>query len=73
MPHANEIPSQDKLVPPEPTQGVLRNREVLLALIAPAGAQANPPMVREDLSYKQFRRTKVLEFKRITSPWNGVS
>ncbi|GMN46189.1 hypothetical protein TIFTF001_015384 [Ficus carica] len=74
MPHANEVPPQDNPVPPaapqipEVHQGIPRNFEVLLAPAAPAGMQANPPMVQEDLLYKRFRRMKAPEFEGLTDP-----
>ncbi|GMN63691.1 hypothetical protein TIFTF001_032771 [Ficus carica] len=58
MPYANEVPPQDNLLP----------LEVPPALVTPAGAQANPPMVREDLLYERFRRMKAPEFEGPTNP-----
>ncbi|GMN28484.1 hypothetical protein TIFTF001_041179 [Ficus carica] len=46
MPHANEVPPQENLVPPK----------VPPAPVKPAGAQAKPPMIQEDLLYERFRR-----------------
>ncbi|GMN64096.1 hypothetical protein TIFTF001_033186 [Ficus carica] len=52
------IPPQDNLVPPEvpqvpvTNQGDPRNPEFPPASVAPAGAQANQPMVWEDLLYE---------------------
>nr|GMN67911.1 hypothetical protein TIFTF001_036972 [Ficus carica] len=44
------------------------NPEVPLASAAPAGLQADPPMVREDLLYEWFRRMKAPEFEGLTDP-----
>ncbi|GMN67641.1 hypothetical protein TIFTF001_036701 [Ficus carica] len=62
MPHTNEVPPQDNFVPlvaPQVLkvhQGIPRNFKVPLAAPAlPAGIQVNPPMIREDLLYEQFR------------------
>ncbi|GMN25667.1 hypothetical protein TIFTF001_040767 [Ficus carica] len=50
---------------PEVHQEVPRNAEVPLA---PIGVQANPPLIREDLLYKHFRRMKAPEFEGPTNP-----
>ncbi|GMN47586.1 hypothetical protein TIFTF001_016767 [Ficus carica] len=74
MPHANEVPPRDYLTPPvapqipEVNQGVPQNPEVPLAPVAPAGTQANPPMIREDLLYERFRCMKVPKFEGPTNP-----
>ncbi|GMN61372.1 hypothetical protein TIFTF001_030470 [Ficus carica] len=71
IPRANEVPPQDNPVPPvapqvpEVRQGAPQNFEVPLA---PAGIQANPPLVREDLLYERFRRMKAPEFEGSTDP-----
>ncbi|GMN48237.1 hypothetical protein TIFTF001_017416 [Ficus carica] len=71
IPRANEVPPQDNPVPPvapqipEVRQGVPLNFEVPLA---PAGIQANQPLVREDLLYERFRRMKAPEFEGPTDP-----
>ena len=71
MPRANEVPPRDNLMPPiaphiqEVNQRIPQNPEVL---IAPVGAQANPPMVREDMLYERFRCMKALEFEGLTDP-----
>ncbi|GMN68258.1 hypothetical protein TIFTF001_037315 [Ficus carica] len=49
----------------EVRQGVPRNFKVPLA---PAGIQANPPLVREDLLYEPFKRMKAPEFEGPTDP-----
>ncbi|GMN68283.1 hypothetical protein TIFTF001_037342 [Ficus carica] len=74
-PQVNEVPLQDNRVPPvvplvpdvqpEVQPEVLRNAEVP---IAPVGVQVNPPLVREDFLYEQFRRMKAPEFERPTDP-----
>ncbi|GMN29660.1 hypothetical protein TIFTF001_041342 [Ficus carica] len=50
---------------PKVRQEVPRNFEVPLA---PAGMQANPPVVPEDLLYERFRRMKVPEFEGLMDP-----
>ncbi|GMN32714.1 hypothetical protein TIFTF001_046633 [Ficus carica] len=71
MPRANEIPPRDNPAPPvvpqvpEVRQEVPWNFEVPLA---PAGMQANLPVVREDLLYERFRRTKAPEFEGLMDP-----
>ncbi|GMN70111.1 hypothetical protein TIFTF001_039153 [Ficus carica] len=71
VPHANEIPPQGNPAPPvvpqvpEVRQEVPRNFEVPLA---PAGMQANPPIVRENLLYELFRRMKAPEFEGLMDP-----
>ncbi|GMN30236.1 hypothetical protein TIFTF001_047995 [Ficus carica] len=71
VPRANEIPPQDNPAPPvvpqvpEVRQEVPRNFEVPLA---PAGMQANPTVVREDLLYERFRRMKAPEFEGLMDP-----
>ncbi|GMN65187.1 hypothetical protein TIFTF001_034254 [Ficus carica] len=44
------------------------HEELLLAPVAPAGAQANMPMILEDLLYERFRRMKAPEFEGPTNP-----
>ncbi|GMN69550.1 hypothetical protein TIFTF001_038595 [Ficus carica] len=74
MPRVNEVPPQNNPQPPvvtqmpEVNQRIPQNPEVQLALAAPAGLQANPPMVREDLLYERFRRMKAPEFEGLTDP-----
>ncbi|GMN60011.1 hypothetical protein TIFTF001_029103 [Ficus carica] len=71
IPLANEVPPQDNPVLPvapqvsEVCQGVPQNFEVPLA---PAGIQANPPLVREDLLYERFKRMKAPESEGPTDP-----
>ena len=73
MPRANEVPRRKNPVPPvaphipKVNQRVLQNPKVSLAPATPVGAQANPPMVREDLLYERFRHTKAPEFEGLTS------
>ncbi|GMN70643.1 hypothetical protein TIFTF001_039684 [Ficus carica] len=65
------LPPEDNLtnlVPPEVNQDVPQNSEVPLAPVAPAGEQANPPIVREDLLYERFRRMKAFEFEGLPHP-----
>ncbi|GMN64290.1 hypothetical protein TIFTF001_033357 [Ficus carica] len=61
---ASSVPPVEPQVP-EVQQGVPRNFEVPLA---PAGIPVNPPVVREDLLYEQFRRIKTPEFEGPTDP-----
>ncbi|GMN65408.1 hypothetical protein TIFTF001_034476 [Ficus carica] len=74
MPHVDEVPPRNNLVPlvaphiPEVNQGIPRNPEVPLAQAAPARMQAIPPMVREDLLYERFRCMKVPEFEGLMDP-----
>ena len=71
VPRANEVPPQNNPVPrvapqaPGIRQEVPTNVEVPLA---PVGIQINPPVVREDLLYKRFRRMKAPEFEGLTDP-----
>ncbi|GMN62603.1 hypothetical protein TIFTF001_031676 [Ficus carica] len=71
IPRTNEVPPQDNPIPPvvpqvsEVRQGVSRNFEVPLA---PAGIQANPPLIREDLLYERFKQMKAPEFEGPTDP-----
>ncbi|GMN60036.1 hypothetical protein TIFTF001_029133 [Ficus carica] len=67
----NVVPPQENSVPPvvpqvpKVHQEVPWNAEVPLA---PIGVQANPPLSREDLLYKRFRRMKAPEFEGPTNP-----
>ncbi|GMN21893.1 hypothetical protein TIFTF001_048942 [Ficus carica] len=69
MPHAGEVPPGNNVVPPvappalEGNQGIPWNPEVPIVPVAPAGMQAVPPMVREDVLYERFRRMKAPEFE----------
>ncbi|GMN29211.1 hypothetical protein TIFTF001_044327 [Ficus carica] len=71
IPQANEVPPQAHQVPPvapqvpEVQQEVPQNFE---APLAPTGIPVNPPVVREDLLYEQFRRMKAPEFEGPTDP-----
>ena len=71
IPRANEVPLQDNPVPPVAPQvpgvrqGIPQNVEVPLV---PEGIQENPPLVREDLLFEQFRRMKAPEFEGTTDP-----
>ncbi|GMN65394.1 hypothetical protein TIFTF001_034470 [Ficus carica] len=66
-PQVNEVPRVPPIVPPMPEvqPEIPRNVEVPLA---PAEVQINPPLVREDLLYEQFRRMKMPEFEGSTDP-----
>ena len=63
-PQENPIPPVVPQVP-EGHQEVPRNVEVPLA---PIGVQANPPLIKEDLLHKRFRRMKAPKFERPTNP-----
>ncbi|GMN59389.1 hypothetical protein TIFTF001_028475 [Ficus carica] len=61
-----QVPPVAAQVPvPEVQQEIPRDAEVP---IAPVGIQVNPPLVWEDLLYKQFRRMKAPEFEGPTDP-----
>ncbi|GMN58699.1 hypothetical protein TIFTF001_027789 [Ficus carica] len=74
MPYVNEVPLQNNPEPPvvpqmpEVNQGIPRNPGVLLAPAAPAGLQANPPTVQEDLLYEWFRHMAAPRFEGHTNP-----
>ncbi|GMN28783.1 hypothetical protein TIFTF001_044281 [Ficus carica] len=70
-PQVNEVPPPVHRAPPvappipEVQPKIPRNVEVPLA---PAGIQVSPPLVRDDLLYKRFRRMKAPEFEGPTDP-----
>ncbi|GMN67296.1 hypothetical protein TIFTF001_036356 [Ficus carica] len=74
MPHAGEVPPGNNVVPLvappalEGNQGIPRNPEVPIAPVTPAGIQAVPLMVREDVLYERFRRMKASEFEGLMDP-----
>ncbi|GMN70034.1 hypothetical protein TIFTF001_039083 [Ficus carica] len=71
MPRTNEIPPQDNPAPLVVPQVPVVRQEVPLNFevpLAPAGMQANPPVVRKDLLYERFRRMKAPEFEGLTDP-----
>ncbi|GMN23056.1 hypothetical protein TIFTF001_043629 [Ficus carica] len=65
IPQVNEVPPQNNPVPPTVPQVPEIHQEVLLA---PAGQQRNPPLVREDLLYERFSQMKAPEFEGTTDP-----
>ncbi|GMN20563.1 hypothetical protein TIFTF001_050052 [Ficus carica] len=68
-PQANEVPPQNNQVPPVvPPVPEVQPEVQLEAPVAPMGAQANLPPVREDLLYERFRRMKAREFEGPTDP-----